>query len=117
MFRNSLTGTIPSTIGSIESLEELDLGHNELAGTIPTTFSQLNRLSDLYLDSNHLSMGSATTVPTSTFSSYTLSAFGATGTLSVSENCLEFTYIDYVVTATHCPTESKKSSIFSVNTN
>ena len=102
----SLTGTIPSSIGSLSALTSLYLQSNQLVGTIPSTFSKLITLSTLYLYSNYLTMGSATTVPKSTFSLMTLS-----GTLVLSNNCLNFTNGDESVSVTHCAPTSGRSII------
>ena len=82
---NQLTGTIPSSVGLMSSLQVLSLYSNKLTGTIPSTFSQLSNLNDLELAANYLTMGSATSVPESTFSAFTLSTF-----LDISYNCLTF---------------------------
>ena len=105
--RLSLAGTIPSNIGSLTLLTSVYLDTNSLAGTIPSTFSKLTSLSLLYLFSNYLTMGSATTVPNTTFSSTTLSGTG----LSLGSNCLAFHYGSISVSATHCAPTSGKSVI------
>ena len=46
---NELTGTIPSNIGALLKIKQLDLGHNEFVGTIPTGLSDLTNLSELLL--------------------------------------------------------------------
>jgi len=48
------TGTIPSTIGQLSSLQSLYLNSNQLTGTIPSTIGQLSSLQYLYLYSNQL---------------------------------------------------------------
>jgi len=50
-----LSGTIPSTIGSLTALQTLDLDHNQLSGTIPSTIGSLTALQTLDLDTNQLS--------------------------------------------------------------
>ena len=107
---NNLNGTIPSSIGSLTSLTTLDLQFNQLTGTIPSSFSNLISLSSLYLDYNYLTMGSATTVPASTFSSKTLSRYQS-GYFSLSNNCLAFSYNSTSVSATHCAPTSGKSLV------
>ena len=53
---NKLNGTIPSSLGNLLNLHEVvDLGHNTLTGTIPLHVGQLGRLKKLYLNSNRLS--------------------------------------------------------------
>ena len=103
---NSLVGTIPSTISGLTSLQTLDLATNSLVGTIPSTMSALTSLGYLYLSNNYLTMGGATSVPISTFSSTTLS-----GIIDLYDNCLVFDttspYPYRHVTATHCRSTGK----------
>ena len=97
---NSLSGSIPNTIGQLKELQYLDMRHNALTGTIPSSFSMLQSLSIIRLDTNHLTMGSATTVPTSTFSLVTQQ-----GSLSLENNCLAYTSLtnpSQSTTATNC---------------
>ena len=106
---NSLTGTIPSSIGTLVSLIIFAVANNKLVGTIPSTFSQLTQLSTLKLNNNYLTMGSATIVPTSTFSSATLSSYESSNNVNVNlgNNCLAFTSGTVSVYVTHCaPTSS-----------
>ena len=83
---NSLTGTISANIGLLTKLTKVSLHSNFIRGTIPSQFSNLTALSTLDLHMNYLTMGSASTVPTTTFSSATLF-----GNLDLSSNCLAFT--------------------------
>ena len=100
---NQLDGTLPNTIGSLTNLVGLFLYYNKIGGTIPTTFSQLVRLSSFSLQLNYLTMGTALTVPTSTFSPLTLGFLGnARGSGALADNCLAFSYGTTAVTATHC---------------
>ena len=104
----SISGTIPSSIGSMTSLIHVQLEDNFLTGTIPSTFNQLTKLTYLTLQSNYLTMGSATTVPPSTFSNETLLAPRFSGILELYDNCLVFNYQSTSASATHCsPTSSK----------
>ena len=103
---NILSGTIPGSVGLLILLQYLHLESNRLAGTIPSSFNKLTRLSDLELETNYLTMGSATTVSKSVFSSTTLS-----GTLTLSSNCLAFTYGSISVSVTHCAPTSGTSVI------
>ena len=50
-----LSGTIPSSLGEIPTLEKLLLASNELAGTIPSELAQLENLTILELQLNSLS--------------------------------------------------------------
>ena len=106
LYSNSLVGTIPSAISGLTSLLYLDLASNSLVGNIPSTMSALTSLGYLYLYNNYLTMGNATSVPISTFSSTTLS-----GTISLAYNCLVFDttspYPYRHVTATHCRSTGK----------
>ena len=103
--RNSLTGSIPSFTGSFTSLIVVSLIQNSLTGTIPS-LSALTSMTYLVLTNNYLTMGSQTSVPTSTFSSATLN-----GVLRLEDNCLAFStdypYPSRSVTATHCRPISK----------
>ncbi|KAJ3692616.1 hypothetical protein LUZ60_011711 [Juncus effusus] len=53
--KNHLSGTIPEAIGKMKLLESLDLSINNLWGTIPQTLSELTSLSQLNLSYNNLS--------------------------------------------------------------
>ena len=106
LFDNLLSGTIPSTISALTSLPELSLHSNLLSGTIPSTMSAMTSLWFLLLFNNYLTMGTATSVPISTFSSTTLS-----GAIYLYDNCLVFDttspYPSRHVTATHCRSTGK----------
>ena len=95
---NSLTGSIPSTISSLTALGSLSLSRNSLIGSIPSTMRTLTALQFINLDNNYLTMGTATTVPPSTFSNNTLSH----GEIYLDSNCLAFSYGGYSTSATHC---------------
>ncbi len=52
---NDLTGSIPSELGNLSNLrEDLELSNNRLTGTIPSELGNLSNLEDLYLQSNKL---------------------------------------------------------------
>jgi hypothetical protein len=51
----SLTGTISSAIGTLTSLQTLDVSGNELRGTLPEELGHLTDLSSLTVGVNHLS--------------------------------------------------------------
>ena len=53
LYKNQLTGTLPSDIANLSGLIELDLGINSLSGDIPD-LSSLDNLKFLYLDGNNL---------------------------------------------------------------
>ena len=61
VYKNSLSGTIPSSIGSLTSLQQLYLYGNSLSGTIPGSIGLLILLTALHLESNRL----AGTIPSS----------------------------------------------------
>lgn len=52
---NGLAGTLPPALGSLSSLELLDLSHNRLTGEIPAELGQLSHLQKLFLAGNQLS--------------------------------------------------------------
>ncbi|KAG6778399.1 hypothetical protein POTOM_018261 [Populus tomentosa] len=51
---NKLTGSIPSTLGLVTSLEVVRLDNNSLAGTVPSNINNLTSVSDMYLSNNVL---------------------------------------------------------------
>ncbi|CAL9084966.1 unnamed protein product [Musa acuminata var. zebrina] len=53
--RNSLTGSLPSSLGHLASLLKLDLSHNLLNGSIPSELGSLGSLTLLDLRNNELS--------------------------------------------------------------
>jgi hypothetical protein len=65
---SSLTGTIPSELGTLTELEALYLDDNQLTGTIPVELAALTELEALYLDDNQLTgtipseLGTVTTI-------------------------------------------------------
>ena len=93
-------------MSALTSLEIAFLDRNSLSGTIPSTMSALTSLRYLSLFNNYLTMGGATSVPLSTFSSTTL-----LGTIYLERNCLVFDttspYPERHVTATHCRSSGK----------
>ncbi|XP_061354221.1 leucine-rich repeat receptor protein kinase HPCA1-like [Gastrolobium bilobum] len=52
---NQLNGSIPSTLGLVQSLEVVRLDSNLLSGNIPPNISNLGNLRDLFLSNNNLS--------------------------------------------------------------
>ena len=104
LYSNSLTCTIPDNIGNMRTyLRILNLGYNQLIGTIPSTFNQLT-LDTFSLFTNYLTMGSLSTVPSSTFSSYTINSMSSA---NLGNNCLAFAFGTIINTATRCPTPGK----------
>ena len=61
LFNLSLTGTIPSSIGSLTSLQIMDLSYNRLNGTMPSSIGSLTLLTSINLSINRL----AGTIPSS----------------------------------------------------
>lgn len=55
LWRNQMTGTIPSSLGTLTALVDLDLGDNQLVGTIPSSLATLTALSIIEIDGNRLS--------------------------------------------------------------
>ncbi len=55
LFDNSLYGSIPPEMGSLDSLQYLHLGYNQLSGAIPHEIGNLTSLQYLYLWFNQLS--------------------------------------------------------------
>ena len=51
---NRLTGSIPSFLGSLTNLEGLGLGGNQLTGSIPSSLGNLTNLESFNLDGNEL---------------------------------------------------------------
>ena len=53
MYRNQLTGTIPTTIGKLHELQEVGFGKNKLSGRIPSSIGNLTLLNQLWLEENN----------------------------------------------------------------
>lgn len=51
---NSISGVIPTVLGALTNLSLLSLNSNKLAGTIPTVIAQLTKLTVLEMDTNSL---------------------------------------------------------------
>ena len=54
LWGNQLTGEIPTELGSLSNLQELELWGNQLTGEIPTELGSLSNLQWLDLSNNHL---------------------------------------------------------------
>ena len=52
---NELTGSIPTEIGNLTSLVKIDLRYNNLSGSIPTEIGSLTSLNELRIQKNQLS--------------------------------------------------------------
>ncbi|CAL9054363.1 unnamed protein product [Musa banksii] len=52
---NKLTGSIPETIGVLDTLEALRLDRNQLTGAVPSNLNNLTKLAELQLSNNQLS--------------------------------------------------------------
>ncbi len=55
LFNNSLSGTLPSELGSLSNLQVLSLNFSSLSGTLPSELGSLSNLQELWLDRNSLS--------------------------------------------------------------
>jgi len=64
LYSNAVIGTIPPEIGSLASLQNLNLDDNSISGTIPTEIGSLTNLQYLDLGSNSISG----TIPTDSVS-------------------------------------------------
>ena len=53
LYTNKLSGTIPSSIGSLTSLQYLKVYKNSLSGTIPSSIGSLTSLQYFYLQTNN----------------------------------------------------------------
>ncbi|KAM7474427.1 hypothetical protein LguiB_021670 [Lonicera macranthoides] len=51
---NQLTGSIPSTLGLVQTLEVVRLDRNLLTGPVPSNINNLSRVNDLFLSNNRL---------------------------------------------------------------
>ncbi|KAM7474428.1 hypothetical protein LguiB_021671 [Lonicera macranthoides] len=51
---NQLTGSIPSTLGLVQTLEVVRLDRNLLTGSVPSNINNLSSVSDLFLSNNRL---------------------------------------------------------------
>ncbi|KAL9353674.1 hypothetical protein Peur_051644 [Populus x canadensis] len=51
---NKLTGSIPSTLGLVKSLEVVRLDNNSLTGPVPTNINNLTSVSEMFLSNNGL---------------------------------------------------------------
>ena len=49
---NRITGSLPSQIGEMDSLYELDLYNNTIGSSLPTELGSLTKLTSLHLDDN-----------------------------------------------------------------
>lgn len=52
---NQLTGRIPITLGSVQTLEVIRLDWNSITGSVPSNFNNLTNINELYLSNNNLS--------------------------------------------------------------
>lgn len=81
---NNLSGTIPSTIGNLTNLTQLQLFNNQLSGSIPTQMGNLTNLTSLGLENNSLSGTLPTSISNLTIlSSLTLSGNQLTDSVPV----------------------------------
>ena len=52
LYSNQLTGQIPTELGNLSNLTGLDLSGNQLTGTIPSSFTSLTGLTRFYFGDN-----------------------------------------------------------------
>ncbi|BFG29752.1 hypothetical protein CerSpe_160260 [Prunus speciosa] len=52
--RNNLTGSIPSTLGLVQSLQAVRLDRNSLNGSVPSNLKNLSNIAELHLSNNQL---------------------------------------------------------------
>ena len=52
LFNNSLTGSFPSEVGSLSSLQYLNVGSNQFAGRVPTELGKLTGIATFRLEDN-----------------------------------------------------------------
>ena len=55
IFHQSLTGTIPTEIGNLTNLSNLDFGDNHLTGSVPSEIGNLTNLKSILIQENRLS--------------------------------------------------------------
>ncbi|MFC2126154.1 T9SS type A sorting domain-containing protein [Bacteroidota bacterium] len=55
LFNNNLVGSIPTSIGDLTALTDMNLGQNSLSGSIPSQIGNLTSLVDLDLHANQIS--------------------------------------------------------------
>ena len=51
---NQFTGTIPAELGNLTNVNQLWLAHNQLTGTIPVELGNLTNVTELHIDDNQL---------------------------------------------------------------
>ena len=54
LYDNELSGSLPSSLGNLTNLQSLDLGENDFSGALPSSLGNLTNLEDLYLDATQL---------------------------------------------------------------
>lgn len=85
LYNNSLTGTLPSSMGKMKALRWAGLWSNNITGHIPTNFANLTNLETLYVDRNNLtSIANFTVGRLSKLNTLKLSHNNITGNISSS---------------------------------
>jgi len=75
LYSNNLNGTIPTEIGNLDGMYNINLAGNQLSGSIPTEIGNLNLLTNLYLHENDLQG----TIPSSVVNMTSLERFSLSG--------------------------------------
>ena len=104
LLQNSISGTIPWSMGDLIGLRSILMRANMLSGSIPSSFSKLTALETLDLCSNHLTAGPSGVQSMTTFSTNTQDD----GTINLEHNCLTF----LTATASNCKSKFKWISLF-----
>ncbi|XP_061341541.1 leucine-rich repeat receptor protein kinase HPCA1-like [Gastrolobium bilobum] len=92
---NQLTGSIPSTVSLVSTLEVVRFDRNQLSGGVPSNFNNLGQLSELYLSQNKLngSLPDLTGMNRLTYVDLSNNSFNSSGIPSWASNLAELTTV------------------------